>query len=235
MGAMSIMGGAGGGAVARVSRMPSPSIIASSTPPKAALLAAERMPAGQHTRPLTPCNNPSPNPTKLGTPEHTQAAVSPRHAGMHSLDVMALRNTESLPISLVCPTQQYPYNACHAPCMPCPRHDTASKVREYQGGDGPLLVKAGAPVRRLRKPPVRAPAAMEFQGSSLCRMATSVQSKVENRPPHTAKLPPIRGASRRMACAFASPQSTHRAQGAMLHTRNCCQQKVDIAHNVSPR
>ena len=45
MGAMSMMGGAGGGAVARVSRMPSPSIIASSTPPNAALFAALRMPA----------------------------------------------------------------------------------------------------------------------------------------------------------------------------------------------
>lgn len=44
MGAMSIIGGAGGGAVARVSKIPSPSIIASSTPPKAADLAAERMP-----------------------------------------------------------------------------------------------------------------------------------------------------------------------------------------------
>ncbi len=64
-----------------------------------------------------------------------------------------------------------------------------------------IACKARAPVRRLRKPPVRAPAAMEFQGSSLCRTATSVQSKVENRPPQTAKLPPMRGASRRMACA----------------------------------
>ena len=35
-------------------------------------------------------------------------------------------------------------------------------------------------------------------------MATSVQSKVENSPPHTAKLPPIFGASRRIDCAGAS-------------------------------
>lgn len=41
---------------------------------------------------------------------------------------------------------------------------------------------------------------MEFQGSSFLRSATSVQSNVENRPPQTAKLPPVRGASRRMAC-----------------------------------
>jgi hypothetical protein len=30
--------------------------------------------------------------------------------------------------------------------------------------------------------------------------ATNVQSKVENNPPHTAKLPPIFGASRRIDC-----------------------------------
>ena len=40
---------------------------------------------------------------------------------------------------------------------------------------------------------------MEFHGSSFLRSATSVQSKVEKSPPHTAKLPPILGASRRMA------------------------------------
>ena len=42
---MSIMGGAGGGAVALVSRIPKPSIMARSTPPNAAALAAERGPA----------------------------------------------------------------------------------------------------------------------------------------------------------------------------------------------
>ena len=56
------------------------------------------------------------------------------------------------------------------------------------------------PVRSCRKPPVSAPEAMLFQGSSFFRSATSVQSKVEKRPPHTAKLPPIFGASRLIAC-----------------------------------
>mmetsp|Transcript_31569 Transcript_31569/g.79847 ORF Transcript_31569/g.79847 Transcript_31569/m.79847 type:complete len:205 (+) Transcript_31569:321-935(+) len=55
------------------------------------------------------------------------------------------------------------------------------------------------PVRRLRKPPVSAPAAMLFQGSSLRRSATREQSKVLKRPPQTAKEPPMRGASRRTA------------------------------------
>ena len=86
------------------------------------------------------------------------------------------------------------------------------------------------PVLSCRKPPVKKPAAIEFQGSSCTYgsnldkpsrhrlrwlqlrikyaprlafrlIATSVQSKVENSPPHTAKLPPIFGASRLMACS----------------------------------
>ena len=46
----------------------------------------------------------------------------------------------------------------------------------------------------LSTPPVSAPDAIEFHGSSFRRMATSEQSKVEKRPPHTAKLPPTTGA-----------------------------------------
>ena len=49
---MSTIGtGAGGGAVIRVSRMPTPSIMASSTPPKAADLAAERIPVRSCRKP----------------------------------------------------------------------------------------------------------------------------------------------------------------------------------------
>jgi len=39
------------------------------------------------------------------------------------------------------------------------------------------------------KPPVNAPLAIEFHGSSFCLRYTNVQSTVENKPPHTAKLP----------------------------------------------
>ena len=42
--------------------------------------------------------------------------------------------------------------------------------------------------------PVAAPLIIEFQGSSFWRIWTKLQSIVENRPPHTAKLPPITGA-----------------------------------------
>lgn len=61
-----------------------------------------------------------------------------------------------------------------------------------------LAADAG-PVRNCRKPPVRAPAAMEFHGSSFRRAATSTQSNDEKSPPQTAKEPPTRGASRRIA------------------------------------
>ena len=94
---------------------------------------------------------------------------------------------------------------------------------------GGIVLKEGAPVRRLRKPPVRAPAAMEFQGSSLCRTATSVQSKVENRPPQTAKLPPIRGASRRMACACAARQLHQSHAGRALCRQLCCTREAQLA------
>ena len=54
------------------------------------------------------------------------------------------------------------------------------------------------PVRSCNSPPVNAAAAILFHGSSFLRRATNVQSKVEKRPPQTAKLPPILGASRRI-------------------------------------
>lgn len=57
-----------------------------------------------------------------------------------------------------------------------------------------LAVMAGIPLRAANIPPVRAPLAMEFQGSSFFLIATSEQSIVENNPPHTAKLPPMLGA-----------------------------------------
>lgn len=57
-----------------------------------------------------------------------------------------------------------------------------------------------SPCLNCSTPPVSAPEAMEFHGSSFFRTATSAQSNVENSPPHTAKLPPMRGASRLSAC-----------------------------------
>lgn len=57
-----------------------------------------------------------------------------------------------------------------------------------------LAVIAGIPLRAASIPPVKAPLAMEFHGSSFFLIATSEQSIVENNPPHTAKLPPMLGA-----------------------------------------
>lgn len=64
------------------------------------------------------------------------------------------------------------------------------------------------PVRSCSTPPVSAPDAMLFQGSSFLRTATKVQSKAENSPPQTANPPPIRGASRLIACEFSFPSAS---------------------------
>eukprot|EP00965_Chrysotila_dentata_P221262 6192292-Pleurochrysis_carterae.AAC.2 len=48
---------------------------------------------------------------------------------------------------------------------------------------------ARQPPRAASTPPVKAPEVIEFHGSSLRRSQTSVQSNIENSPPHTAKLP----------------------------------------------
>lgn len=56
------------------------------------------------------------------------------------------------------------------------------------------IVAAFAPPRAASTPPVKAPDMIEFQGSSFCRIPFNPQSKVEKRPPQTAKLPPNTGA-----------------------------------------
>ena len=48
---------------------------------------------------------------------------------------------------------------------------------------------ARQPPRAASTPPVAAPEMMEFQGSSFCLSATSVQSNEEKSPPQTAKFP----------------------------------------------
>lgn len=148
--------GAGGGAVTRVSRMPTPSIIASSTPPNTADLPALR-------RPVRSCRKPP--------------AGQPGGAGGRSHAAPACASARASPRWLHCT-----WGVCAG-----------------LHGHRPATVCAVPPLAAC--PPVSAPAAMLFHGSSFLRSATSVQSKVENRPPHTAKLPPMRGASRRMACS----------------------------------
>ena len=53
-----------------------------------------------------------------------------------------------------------------------------------------------------RMAPVDAPEMILFQGSSFFLKCTMVQSMVENKPPHTAKLPPMIGALCRIAAAL---------------------------------
>ncbi|OMJ30422.1 hypothetical protein AYI69_g36 [Smittium culicis] len=55
------------------------------------------------------------------------------------------------------------------------------------------------PPRAASIPPVSAPAAIEFHGSSFCLIPFIAQSKVENMPPHIPKLPPRTGPLVRIA------------------------------------
>lgn len=65
--------------------------------------------------------------------------------------------------------------------------DTAEEGQAEQGKD---WVRGWIhSLRAASTAPVNAPLVMEFQGSSLPRSRTRPQSMVENRPPHTAKLP----------------------------------------------
>lgn len=60
--------------------------------------------------------------------------------------------------------------------------------RQFRGGNiGDLL-------RRARQPPVMNPEMIAFHASSFCRHPLIAQSKVENIPPQTPKLPPVTGA-----------------------------------------
>lgn len=49
-------------------------------------------------------------------------------------------------------------------------------------------------LRAAKQPPVKNPDMMAFHASSFCRHPLTAQSKVENIPPHTPKLPPVTGA-----------------------------------------
>lgn len=57
----------------------------------------------------------------------------------------------------------------------------------------PFRIARGPP-RTASAPPVKKPAMMAFQGSSFLRTPLTAQSKVENMPPQTPKLPPRTGA-----------------------------------------
>ena len=57
----------------------------------------------------------------------------------------------------------------------------------------PFRIARGPP-RTASAPPVKKPAMMAFQGSSFFRRPLTAQSKVENMPPQTPKLPPRTGA-----------------------------------------
>ena len=93
-------------------------------------------------------------------------------------------------------------------------------------------------MRADKKPPVIAPEAIEFHGSSFWRKYTSVQSKLENRPPHTANPPPMRGACLRTACtalrsllhaSHANAQAARRQHGIHCEPHRRCKPEATPA------
>jgi hypothetical protein len=68
---------------------------------------------------------------------------------------------------------------------------TLSKLRQQTG----ITIRAEIDaLRAARHPPVMKPEMMLFQASSFWRYPLTAQSKVENMPPQTPKLPPVTGA-----------------------------------------
>ncbi len=74
-----------------------------------------------------------------------------------------------------------------------------------------------APMRAARRPPVRAPEAIEFHESSFPLTWMSVQSIAENMPPHTAKLPASAG---------------ERSLTALSDSRSFCPCKSSVSERV---
>ena len=66
------------------------------------------------------------------------------------------------------------------------------------------------------------------------RRATKLQSKVENKPPHTAKLPPIFGASLRMDCKASAAASTVRVASLLALCCRSCKQ-FDACCSCTPQ
>lgn len=86
------------------------------------------------------------------------------------------------------------------------------------------VVAALTPPRAARTPPVMKPDAIAFQGSSFFRIYASPQSKVENNPPHAAKLPANTVRSRKCGEKTIPPSTGDRALIA-----------AKLPNNLSPR
>ncbi|ANB11292.1 hypothetical protein AWJ20_4096 [Sugiyamaella lignohabitans] len=71
---------------------------------------------------------------------------------------------------------------------------TPSKTAKTQAQVMAPFLVCFQPPRRASDPPVKKPAMIALKGSSVLRTPLTAQSKVENKPPQTPKLPPIVGA-----------------------------------------
>lgn len=88
--------------------------------------------------------------------------------------------------------------------MPIPTPSmTARRIAQPMA---PFRIALGPPLT-ASEPPVKKPAMIAFQGSSLCLTPLTAQSNVENRPPHTPKFPPRTGALALIAVRAARGQS----------------------------
>jgi len=74
------------------------------------------------------------------------------------------------------------------------RTPTPSKTPNKTPHPMALPTMLRTPPRAAKAPPVMKPDRIAFQGSSFCRYPLTRQSKLENMPPHTPKLPPTTGA-----------------------------------------
>jgi hypothetical protein len=82
-----------------------------------------------------------------------------------------------------------------------------------------VSVAARAVARRVREG-CGAAVARAASARAFLRTATSVQSKAEKRPPQTAKLPPRRGASKRIVCREGKASQQPRVSGKCTPQRN---------------
>ena len=94
------------------------------------------------------------------------------------------------------------------------------------------FLAAFKPPRTASAPPVKKPAMMALYGSSFFRIPLTAQSNVENRPPHTPKLPPRTGARALMAVTAPIRRSPY---GEFRKPLTPCQTAPPIPYIGSPQ
>ncbi len=96
----------------------------------------------------------------------------------------------------------------------------------------PFRIARGPPLT-ASAPPVKKPAMMAFQGSSFRRTPLTAQSKVENIPPQTPKLPPRTGARALIAVIAGSALASLRSSVVVEGEGRCTADQSFIVGGVS--